>query len=325
MQDFHPSDRNPFQRCRGENLNENARGMSVAMVEIQSLKLWPPLHLSVCFVTWRGGCLRHKNSGIQSTLIGDCGESFSFRRDRGSSHIHHTQFTTFIYTGWRLVVAAMDAVWYTFILCIALDQIVHSKAPYTFLPLCLYHHLYFLPNPPITEIIYIIQQPKKSTKVFIFIRQTPNSQHAIHQHRPLLQTKSLSEQWVREPRPRSKWRSGSEFGSRFRWHWSNGHSALNGTLWLESRWMAPLCAGGLEKELHKEPHRRGQWQEQSSEFLVSCLCHAPFVQLPKDKAIGDLYWQSMFKLILVWSPGKGSAIHDHANAHCVMKVLSYSP
>ncbi|KAJ9212015.1 hypothetical protein DTO166G4_6418 [Paecilomyces variotii] len=26
-------------------------------------------------------------------------------------------------------------------------------------------------------------------------------------------------------------------------------------------------------------------------------------------------------LILVWSPGKGSAIHDHANAHCVMKVL----
>ncbi|OQD75249.1 hypothetical protein PENDEC_c008G00303 [Penicillium decumbens] len=26
-------------------------------------------------------------------------------------------------------------------------------------------------------------------------------------------------------------------------------------------------------------------------------------------------------LILVWSPEKGSAIHDHANAHCVMKVL----
>jgi cysteine dioxygenase len=26
-------------------------------------------------------------------------------------------------------------------------------------------------------------------------------------------------------------------------------------------------------------------------------------------------------LILVWSPGKGSPIHDHANAHCVMKVL----
>jgi len=26
-------------------------------------------------------------------------------------------------------------------------------------------------------------------------------------------------------------------------------------------------------------------------------------------------------LILVWSPGKGSPIHDHANAHCIMKVL----
>nr|POF15031.1 cysteine dioxygenase [Quercus suber] len=29
-------------------------------------------------------------------------------------------------------------------------------------------------------------------------------------------------------------------------------------------------------------------------------------------------------LILVWSPGKASPIHDHANAHCVMKVLSGS-
>ncbi|KAL4911242.1 hypothetical protein BDW74DRAFT_6587 [Aspergillus multicolor] len=29
-------------------------------------------------------------------------------------------------------------------------------------------------------------------------------------------------------------------------------------------------------------------------------------------------------LILVWSPGRGSAIHDHANAHCVMKILKGS-
>ncbi|OAL53019.1 cysteine dioxygenase type I [Pyrenochaeta sp. DS3sAY3a] len=29
-------------------------------------------------------------------------------------------------------------------------------------------------------------------------------------------------------------------------------------------------------------------------------------------------------LILVWSPGKGSPIHDHANAHCIMKVLKGS-
>lgn len=31
-------------------------------------------------------------------------------------------------------------------------------------------------------------------------------------------------------------------------------------------------------------------------------------------------WLTSFQLILVWSPGKGSTIHDHANAHCVMKV-----
>lgn len=29
-------------------------------------------------------------------------------------------------------------------------------------------------------------------------------------------------------------------------------------------------------------------------------------------------------LILVWSPGKGSLIHDHANAHCIMKILQGS-
>ena len=29
-------------------------------------------------------------------------------------------------------------------------------------------------------------------------------------------------------------------------------------------------------------------------------------------------------LIVVWNPGKGSPIHDHANAHCVMKILKGS-
>lgn len=28
------------------------------------------------------------------------------------------------------------------------------------------------------------------------------------------------------------------------------------------------------------------------------------------------------QLLLVWNPGKGSPIHDHANAHCIMKVLA---
>jgi cysteine dioxygenase len=29
-------------------------------------------------------------------------------------------------------------------------------------------------------------------------------------------------------------------------------------------------------------------------------------------------------LILVWNPGRGSLIHDHANAHCIVKVLKGS-
>jgi cysteine dioxygenase len=29
-------------------------------------------------------------------------------------------------------------------------------------------------------------------------------------------------------------------------------------------------------------------------------------------------------LIVVWNPGRGSPIHDHANAHCVMKILKGS-
>ncbi|KAH8196932.1 hypothetical protein TruAng_008918 [Truncatella angustata] len=35
-------------------------------------------------------------------------------------------------------------------------------------------------------------------------------------------------------------------------------------------------------------------------------------------ALSDMSW----KLLLVWNPGKGSPIHDHANAHCIMKVLA---
>ena len=27
------------------------------------------------------------------------------------------------------------------------------------------------------------------------------------------------------------------------------------------------------------------------------------------------------QLVLVWSPGKGSPIHDHGKAHCLMKIL----
>ncbi len=27
------------------------------------------------------------------------------------------------------------------------------------------------------------------------------------------------------------------------------------------------------------------------------------------------------QLVLVWTPGKGSPVHDHADAHCLMKIL----
>lgn len=30
---------------------------------------------------------------------------------------------------------------------------------------------------------------------------------------------------------------------------------------------------------------------------------------------------SPIQLVLVWTPGKGSPIHDHGNAHCLMKIL----
>ena len=29
-------------------------------------------------------------------------------------------------------------------------------------------------------------------------------------------------------------------------------------------------------------------------------------------------------LLLVWNPGRGSLVHDHSNAHCIMKVLKGS-
>lgn len=32
----------------------------------------------------------------------------------------------------------------------------------------------------------------------------------------------------------------------------------------------------------------------------------------------------MLQLILVWTPGKASPVHDHAGSHCVMKVLQGS-
>lgn len=39
-----------------------------------------------------------------------------------------------------------------------------------------------------------------------------------------------------------------------------------------------------------------------------------------DPAAADIL-SSSIKLVLVWTPGKGSPIHDHGNAHCIMKIL----
>ncbi|RFU75227.1 cysteine dioxygenase [Trichoderma arundinaceum] len=42
----------------------------------------------------------------------------------------------------------------------------------------------------------------------------------------------------------------------------------------------------------------------------------------KSNLVGHPYIDKTQKqLVLVWSPGKGSPIHDHGNAHCLMKIL----
>ncbi|PVH96251.1 cysteine dioxygenase type I [Periconia macrospinosa] len=47
--------------------------------------------------------------------------------------------------------------------------------------------------------------------------------------------------------------------------------------------------------------------------------HMPYTRNLVDKGNGKSNL-----LILVWSPGKGSPVHDHANAHCIMKILKGS-
>ncbi|KAI9045712.1 putative cysteine dioxygenase Cdo1 [Aspergillus affinis] len=61
-------------------------------------------------------------------------------------------------------------------------------------------------------------------------------------------------------------------------------------------------------------------------------CYASNPEEWQDFALGDssrTYTRNLIDegngksnlLILVWTPGKGSLIHDHADAHCVMKIL----
>jgi hypothetical protein len=56
------------------------------------------------------------------------------------------------------------------------------------------------------------------------------------------------------------------------------------------------------------------WYATSVPYLSS---QPPMLRL----AVSYKLTASYLQLVLVWTPGKGSPIHDHANAHCLMKVL----
>jgi cysteine dioxygenase len=43
-----------------------------------------------------------------------------------------------------------------------------------------------------------------------------------------------------------------------------------------------------------------------------------------DTCANDVLTACVVQLVLVWSPGKGSPIHDHGKAHCLMKILKGS-
>lgn len=43
--------------------------------------------------------------------------------------------------------------------------------------------------------------------------------------------------------------------------------------------------------------------------------------IPNEATSTLLLTIASLKLVLVWSPGRGSPVHDHGNAHCLMKIL----
>jgi cysteine dioxygenase len=56
--------------------------------------------------------------------------------------------------------------------------------------------------------------------------------------------------------------------------------------------------------------------------IVNINQKANIVSLPQPSVVIPIEANVCTKLLLVWNPGKGSPIHDHANAHCIMKVLA---
>lgn len=49
---------------------------------------------------------------------------------------------------------------------------------------------------------------------------------------------------------------------------------------------------------------------------------ANIVSRDPGTAVSSGHPDRLSQLLLVWNPGKGSPIHDHAHAHCIMKVLA---
>ena len=136
--------------------------MSVAMVEIQSLKLWPPLHLSVCFVTWRGGCLRHEMFRHQIHAYRRLWQELFLPPGSGFiPHIHHHAILNVQIHGLvTRIFSGCNGCCLSYYSCLhPIHKFNLSTQGHLHIPsaLCLYHHLYFLPNPPITENIYTIQ------------------------------------------------------------------------------------------------------------------------------------------------------------------------
>ncbi|KAL6709314.1 hypothetical protein ACN47E_001721 [Coniothyrium glycines] len=70
-------------------------------------------------------------------------------------------------------------------------------------------------------------------------------------------------------------------------------------------------AGELQRLMEDYVSKETEWMKY---FFPSP--HVPYTRNLVDKGNGKCNL-----LILVWSPGKHSPIHDHANAHCIMKIL----
>ncbi|RAH54980.1 hypothetical protein BO85DRAFT_88715 [Aspergillus piperis CBS 112811] len=127
--------------------------MSVAMVEIQSLKLWPPLHLSVCFVTWRGGCLRHEMfrhpihayRRLWQELFLPPGSGFI-------PHIHHHHAILNVQIHWLVtrILSGCNGCCLSYYSCLRpIHKFILSIEGHLHIPsaLCLYHHpLSILPS-----------------------------------------------------------------------------------------------------------------------------------------------------------------------------------